>query len=107
MKLPDENHLKDLQKNRIAKKLAAEFAGTFALVFAGTGAIAGSALCGSDIRRFNESGPLVGPGTRIRASRMCLDLPVSALNRRRSGGPSVSCCKSRRLLPNGAKREHL
>jgi aquaporin NIP len=49
MKLPNENHLKDLQKNLIAKKLAAEFAGTFVLVFAGTGAIIINDLTGGRI----------------------------------------------------------
>src|SRR6266545_852504 len=49
MKLPDENHLRDLQKNRIGKKLATEFAGTFALVFAGSGAIIINDLSGGGI----------------------------------------------------------
>jgi aquaporin Z len=45
MSLPDEN----LQTNRLRKKLAAEFVGTFALVFAGTGAIIINDLTGGTI----------------------------------------------------------
>jgi len=92
MKLPDENHLKDLQKNRIAEKLAAEFAGTFALVFAGTGAIIINDLTGGRITHLGV------------ATTFGLIVLILILYARRYFG---SYCKSRRLLHNSAKCEHL